>query len=88
MMRQNLEPRLKEAAAVTAETARQRAAELLAQRAADRFSGGDVDVAVGEDGDVRLRGAGLLVRAFGSRKRASDPRFAGLLATLARGDRT
>jgi hypothetical protein len=87
MMRESLGSRLTAVAAVAAETARQRAAGTLVQRAAETFADSDIDVAIGDDGDVRLRGAGLLVRAFGGRKRASDPRFAGLLATLARGDR-
>ncbi len=84
----SLASRLNAIAAATAETARQHAAGALAARAAAEFADGDIGVAIGDDGDVRLRGRGLQVRAFGSRKRASDPRFAGLLATLARGERT
>jgi hypothetical protein len=83
-----LEARLKAAAEAAAEAALQRTREALAQRAEAHFADSDVAVAMGDDGDVRLRGRGLLVRAFGSRKRASDARFAGLMATLARGERT
>ena len=83
-----IDARLMAAAAARAERARGDAAGALAARAEEQLSGSDIAVALAEDGDLRLRGRGLLARAFGSRKRAADPRFAGLLATLARGDRT
>jgi hypothetical protein len=37
------------------------------------------------DGAVVLTAPGLRARAFGTRRRAADPRFAGLVATLSRG---
>jgi hypothetical protein len=71
-----------EAAAAAAET---RVAAQLATAVSDAVAGSDVLVAAAEDGRVRLQARGLVARAFGSRRRAADPRFAGLLATLARG---
>lgn len=53
-----------------------RAARTLAARAAERFPALEADA---EAGRVRLRGSGLLARAFGSRRRAADPRLAALV---------
>ena len=58
------------------------AAAALARRAAVELPG----VAVSADDDaVRIEGPGLWMRAFGSRRRVVDPRFAGLAIWLARG---
>jgi hypothetical protein len=58
----------------------------LAARATEAFAGSDVAVRETDDETIELRGRALRIRAFGSRRRAPDARFAGLLATLARGD--
>jgi hypothetical protein len=69
-----------------AEGAATRARQQLAARAADALAGSDVAVREGEDATIELSGPALRIRAFGSRRRAPDARFNGLLATLARGD--
>lgn len=82
----SLAVKLTGAADALAVAAEDRVAGALVRSAADAFAGSDVVVADGGDGSVRLQAKGLRARAFGSRSRAADPRFAGLLATLARGD--
>ena len=72
-----------DAAAAAAEV---RAGRELAARAADLLADSDVGVTETADGAVALTGRALRIRALGSRRRAPDARFAGLLATLARGE--
>lgn len=85
-MSAELARRLMAADAAAGAAAESRAVQQLAVRASTEFASSDVDIAEGEDGAVFLHGRALRVRAFGSRYRAPDARFAGLLATLARGE--
>jgi hypothetical protein len=66
---------LASAATVGAEKAVARATADVADHAARRFPEVAVEQAPGR---IWLRGRGLLARAFGSRRRAADPRLAGL----------
>ncbi len=78
--------RLLDAGMAAGAAAEAQALEQLTLRAAEAFTGSDIEIAEQEDAALRLRGRALRVRALGSRHRAPDARFAGLLATLARGD--
>lgn len=60
---------------LVARRAVQDAGEMLALRAI-AVAGVDAEMM---DGVVRLRARGLRARAFGSRRRAADPRLAGLV---------
>jgi hypothetical protein len=82
-----LAAQLAAAATATAEAAEAATLATLLATAAEHFAGDAISVAATGDGGVALRGRALQARAFGSRHRAADPRFAGLIATLARGDR-
>ncbi|GGD98770.1 hypothetical protein GCM10011529_01070 [Polymorphobacter glacialis] len=64
------------AAVVAAEGAVIAARERLATRAAAALPDAAIDV--GSDA-VRVTGPGLVARAFGSRRRAADPRLLGLV---------
>lgn len=69
------------AAAGAAAMARARGVAAIAGRAMPA----GVVVEAGED-SARLRGAGLLVRVFGSRRRGADPAVVGWLAQVRSGD--